>query len=127
MSDAPENPTVRWVLFGWRGRIARQSYILGSLLMVSIFAVIVARILAVQGNEGQTVLWGLATLIFIPVSVWSMLAMTAKRLNDINQPATLAVVLFVPGINGLAVLALMLLPSWPGTNRHGPPPFANQV
>lgn len=119
--DLPQ-PTVRWVLFGLRGRIARQSYILGQLFMISLFAVVIARILAVEGDEEATAFWGLAFLALGAVSAWSSIAMTVKRLHDLGQPGILSLILFVPTVNILFVIALMVLPSRPETNQYGPPP-----
>lgn len=123
MSNPLPKPTVRWALFSFRGRIARQSFILGALLMFAVFAVIVARILAVEGNESATVFWGLVTLAFFGFAIWGTLALTVKRLHDLGQPGALAVVMFIPTINFIAAIALMILPSSPKTNEHGPPPF----
>lgn len=117
-------PTVRWVLFGFSGRIARQSFILGQLFMLALFAFVVARIVAVEGDESATVFWGIAFLGLGALSAWSSFAMTAKRLHDIGQPGILAAILLVPWINVIFVLALMVLPSQPRTNPYGPPPFA---
>ena len=116
-------PTVRWVLFGFDGRIGRHSFILGQLLMISLFAVVVARIVAVQNSEEQLALWGLAFLALGLVSAFSMIAMTVKRLHDIGAPGILALVLFVPTVNIISVIVLMILPSSPQTNQYGPPPF----
>lgn len=116
-------PTVRWALFGFRGRIARQSYILGQLLMMAILAVVVARILAVQGQENATIFWGLAFFAVGGVAVWATLALTVKRLHDLSLPGALALILFVPTVNFIFAVALMFLPSRPEVNEYGPPPF----
>lgn len=120
---APTKPTVTWALFGFRGRIGRQTYILGQLFMLAIFAVIFARIVAVEGDESATVLWGLVMMGAMGAATWSMIALTVKRLHDISQPGLLALVLFVPTVNFIAVVTLMFWPSSPEPNRHGPPPF----
>ena len=122
-----ERATVIWVLFGLGGRIARQSFILGQLFMLTLFAVVVARILDVQGDEGWTTFWGLMFLLLGAVSAWSLLAMTVKRLHDVGWPGALALVLFVPTINFLFVIALMIMPSQPQANRYGPPPFGQPI
>ena len=123
MAESLPKPTVLWVLFGFRGRIARQSFILGQLFMISLFAVIIARIVAVQGQEGATVFWGMMMLLLGAVSVVSMVAMTVKRLNDLSVPPVLAVCLFIAPISLFFVIALMAIPSKQEINRHGPPPF----
>lgn len=120
---APFKATVNWALFGLRGRIGRQTYILGQLFMIAIFAVIIARIIAVEGDEGATAFWGLIMLAALAVSAWSMFALTVKRLHDISQPGILALLLFVPTVNMITVVALMFWPSSPESNDHGPPPF----
>ncbi|MCB1449543.1 MAG: DUF805 domain-containing protein [Nitratireductor sp.] len=116
-------PTIGWALFGFSGRIARQSYILGVVLMLPLFGIVIAQILQVQDNEAGTVFWGLMFIGLCVMSTWSLVALSVKRLNDINRPGWLALVLFIPWLNALAVMALMAAPSWPQTNRHGPPPF----
>jgi uncharacterized membrane protein YhaH (DUF805 family) len=127
MDNGPRNPipapTVQWALFGWRGRIGRQTYILGQLFMIALFSFIVARLMAVDGDESATVFWGLMMFALMGVSAWSMLALTVKRLHDLGQPGVLCVLLFVPTINAITVLVLMALPSSPKPNEHGPPPF----
>ncbi|MCB1454758.1 MAG: DUF805 domain-containing protein [Nitratireductor sp.] len=121
--DAQPRPTLLWALFGFSGRLSRQSYILGTVFMLPVFGIVIAQILQVQGNEAATIFWGLMFLFLCPVSAWSMLALGVKRLNDIDRPAWLAVFLFAPWINMIAVMLLMATPSFQGTNRHGPPPF----
>jgi uncharacterized membrane protein YhaH (DUF805 family) len=115
--------TVRWALFGFQGRIGRQSYILGALLMLTVIFFTVARLLAVQGDEGASAFWGLAFLMAFAAAAWSNLALTIKRLHDINQPGALVVLLFVPTINFFFVVFLMAMPSHPRDNEHGAPPF----
>jgi uncharacterized membrane protein YhaH (DUF805 family) len=123
MTTPPPKATVLWALFGFGGRIARQTFILGQLFMLSLFAVVVARIVAVQGNENLTVFWGLAFLLLSVVSLWATFALTVKRLHDLDLPALMALLLLVPTINAIFVIVLMVLPSSAKTNEHGPPPF----
>lgn len=119
----PPRPGVRWALFAFHGRIARLSFILGQLFMLSLLAIVVARILAVQGDEGATAFWGLMFILLGAASVWSSFALTVKRLHDLGLPGALALIMFVPTVNLFFVGALMILPSRPETNEHGPPPF----
>jgi uncharacterized membrane protein YhaH (DUF805 family) len=103
-------------LFSFSGRIGRQAYVLGQMFLLSLFAVVVARILAVRGQEYPTTLWGLALLALLPAAIWAMLALTVKRLRDTGWPAPLALVLFVPTAKLVLVLALM---AWPGRPDNG--------
>lgn len=120
--DLPK-PSVAWALFSFKGRIARQSYILGQLLMMSIFAVIIARIVAAGEDQNLLAIWGLIMFAFFGFALWGSLALTVKRLHDLGQPGALAVVMFIPTVNFIAAVILMILPSSPNTNEHGPPPF----
>ena len=119
----PNQATVLWALFGFRGRIGRQTFILGQLFMLALFAVIVARIVAVEGNEGATVFWGIAFLLLAGISLVSSVALCVKRLHDLSLPGILAALVFVPTLNMLFVIALMVVPSRQEVNEHGPPPF----
>ncbi|MCB1464515.1 MAG: DUF805 domain-containing protein [Nitratireductor sp.] len=123
MPQSVNGPSVAWVLFSLRGRIARQSYILGISFMLSLFAVVVARILAVRGDEIATEFWGLAFIVLGGVSAWSMIALTVKRLHDLGLPGALVLILFVPTVDLIFAAVLMFLPSKQETNEHGPPPF----
>lgn len=123
MANGQARPSVAWVLFGLGGRIARQSFILGQFFMLSLFAVVIARIVAVEGNENATAFWGLMFILLAGVSAWSSFALSVKRLHDLSLPGALALILLVPTINLFFVLALMILPSKQETNEHGPPPF----
>lgn len=123
MPDQKQKPSVAWVLFGLKGRIARQSFILGQLFMISLFAIVIARIVAVEGQEGSTVFWGLAFLALGVVSVISTIAMTVKRLHDLGYPGILAVCILIPTVNFIMLILLMVLPSSPESNAYGPPPF----
>jgi uncharacterized membrane protein YhaH (DUF805 family) len=113
---------VGWALFGFRGRLGRQPFILGQLFMLSLFAVVIARILAVRNDENQTVVWGLAFLALCGVAFWSQVALVIKRLRDIGLPPLLALLLFVPIVNLIFVVILMFIPSTPGSSPQGPPP-----
>ncbi len=123
MADHQQKPTVTWVLFGLHGRIARQSFILGQLFMLSLFAFVIARIVAVEGRDGSTVFWGLVLLALGVASLVSTIAMTVKRLHDLGFPGILAVCMLIPTVNFIMLIILMIMPSSPQTNTYGPPPF----
>jgi uncharacterized membrane protein YhaH (DUF805 family) len=123
--QVPPQPTVRWALFGFGGRIGRQTFILGQLFMLALFAIVIARILAVRGNDNETVFWGLAFLALCAASLWSIVALTVKRLHDLGLPALMTLLLAMPTINVIFIIVLMFLRSDPATNQHGPPPFGD--
>jgi uncharacterized membrane protein YhaH (DUF805 family) len=125
LTNSQSRPTVWWVLFGFSGRIARQSFILGLLFMISLFMFVIARIVAVEGREDSTAFWGLVFLALGAASVVSILAMAAKRLHDLGYAGFFAVLVLIPGIDLIVLTLLMVLPSEPATNAYGPAPFGN--
>jgi uncharacterized membrane protein YhaH (DUF805 family) len=125
MTAAPGHPlTVKWVLFGFRGRIGRKSFWLGALMMVLIQAAIIARIVTVPEESTEFALWGLVLLFVWLATAWAGLALAVKRLHDLGLPGMLAICLLIPAIAFIALLLLAFLPSKQETNEHGPPPFA---
>lgn len=129
MDSKTNKPGLLWLFFSFRGRIARLSYFLAALFQITLLTLMVYQ--SVQGSlkvdaggpDSQLVFGGFLSMIVIPFVLWSGLALTVKRLNDLNHPWALVFLYFFPGINYLFVLYTMLRPSYPETNRHGPPPF----
>ena len=60
------------------------------------------------------VLWLLAN--FVP-----SLAVSVRRLHDIDRSGWWALIAFIPGLGALALLIMHLLPGTDGPNRFGPP------
>ncbi len=56
--------------------------------------------------------------------LWSILALTVKRLKDLNQPVGLAIILFFAPVNFLFLIFLMARQGHRDANEHGPPPFS---
>ena len=124
MNDAPGHPlTIKWVLFGFRGRIGRKSFWLAALGVILVQAAVVAQIIGTPEDSPQIALWGLVMLVVWIASAWAALALAVKRLHDLNLPGVLAVLLLVPAISFIAFLVLAFMPSSAETNEHGPPPF----
>ncbi|RNC91326.1 MAG: DUF805 domain-containing protein [Oricola sp.] len=124
MSGAPDHPlTVKWVLFGFRGRIGRKSFWLGALGMILIQAAIVAQIAAAPEDSPTLALWGLVMLAVWIASAWAALALAVKRLHDIGLPGALAVLLLIPAVAFFTFVVLAVWPSAQEANEHGPPPF----
>ena len=61
------------------------------------------------------VIWGLGTII-------PSLALLARRLHDANMSAWLILLLLIPGLGGLALLIMAILPSNPQGQRFDQPP-----
>lgn len=131
---SPDHPlTVKWLLFGFRGRIGRKSFLLAALLLLLVQLALFsyAAGFAQEGQEpgqytldsGGSVLVGFALLGSWIASAWALLALAVKRLHDLGLPVVLGVVLLIPAISGIAWILLAALPSKQETNEHGPVPF----
>lgn len=124
MSTNLPEPTVKWVYLSWQGRLSRHSYFLGAALIV-ITQIIIGLSLIDADNNNNTIMtaWGLLLIAFWLASAWAVLAMTIKRLNDMDKPRLWAVCLFIPMGSMLFILFMMIAPGSQKTNAHGPPPF----
>jgi len=124
MTGEPDHPpTVRWVLFGFRGRIGRKSFWLAALLMILIQAVAIAQIVSIPEESPAFVLWGFVILAIWIASAWAAFALAVKRLHDLDLPGILAFGLLIPAVALVAFLLLAAIPGRPEANKHGPPPF----
>lgn len=124
MTGAPDHPlTVRWVLFGFRGRIGRKSFWLAALLMILIQAVVIAQVVSIPEESPAFALWGFVILAVWIASAWAAFALAVKRLHDLGLPGILAFGLLIPAVSIIAFLLLAFLPGSPKANEHGPPPF----
>lgn len=132
----PDYPlTVKWVLFGFKGRIGRKSFLLAGLGMLLVNSALLAysmRYTNPAQSTGEAVidgagaaLFGLLALAVFFVSLWALLALAVKRLHDLDLPTVLSVVLIIPGIAYFAWLFLAFMPSKQVTNKHGQPPFSS--
>lgn len=111
---------LRWLFFGWSGRLSKQAYVLMWLFWFCAFAIPVTMAVRVEsGSQAQTLV-GFALIAIAAAGILSVLAASAKRLHDINVRGVFALVLFVPGI---AIPAIVVLGFWPTShspNRFGP-------
>ena len=118
--------TLGWLFFSFKGRIARQSFIMaaGFLLLPQILCLIQLVKADQAGSEGGLAFWFLCLAICALLAMWSILSLFVKRLNDLDLPAALCVLAVFSGVNLLFFLFLAFMPSKQITTRHGPPPFA---
>lgn len=112
-------PNVLWVLFGFDGRIGREVFLLGVLLLLTA-GVVVSPLVAgiMQGSEDTSVLMLFAA--FGTVSLWAQLALGVKRAHDLGYPGVAAVVMVLPFVNFVAFIVFSLLPGERAANRFGP-------
>ncbi len=115
--------SLKWLFFSFKGRIARQSYILSIIFIQVLFGLVVYRIIRAGEDENQLALWGLVFIALAAISFWCGLALSIKRIHDLGLPWPLVILQFIPPIMWFFILFLMVMPSKQETNEHGPPPF----
>lgn len=116
--------TLKWLFFSFKGRIARQSFILAQLFLLIVLIFLTYQIVLIDNdNHPRSIMWALALLVALIISAFSSLALGVKRLHDLNLPWLLVLIIFVPYINTLFILYLMIKSSYPKANDHGRPPF----
>ncbi|WP_158284683.1 DUF805 domain-containing protein [Oricola cellulosilytica] len=115
--------TVRWVLFGFKGRIGRKSFGLAALLMILVQAAVISQIIGTPEDDPMGALWALVLMASWLASAWAGIALAVKRLHDLGMPGILAICLLIPAISLIAFLFLAAMPPSQETNEHGPPPF----
>jgi uncharacterized membrane protein YhaH (DUF805 family) len=116
--------TVWWALFSFRGRISRQSYFLGGALMLVMQIYIMLNMAQADRNSQQVMaVWGFVFLGFCIIAIFVVLALSVKRLHDLDLSPTWVILLFVPAVSLLFVAYLMFANGSQETNAHGPPPF----
>ena len=123
MTENQTDFTVRWALFSFKGRIARQSFWIGALLIIAVQGLILTRLLATNDGQESSIMWAITLFFSWPISIWMGLALAVKRLHDINASAFFAVLMFFPFLSTLLLLALAFVPSDREANKHGAPPF----
>ena len=106
-----------WLFFGLSGRISRMAYFLAGLLLYLARFYPVYRILANEGNESVQSFWGGMFLLTIGAAIVSHIALSVKRLHDMDVSGWFAL-LFLVG-DFLFYIFLCIAPGKPGPNRFG--------
>lgn len=123
-------PSIAWALLSPIGRISRQAYWLGFLLVWLI--VFIAMRLWWLSLDPSAPLTELDLVLFMEsnplfpllffVLQWIELALVIKRCQDIGISGFLAALILVPFVNLITVFVLGFIPGTPGANRYGPLP-----
>lgn len=106
-----------WLFFGFSGRISRRSYFLSGLLLLIVQIFLLYRFTAVEEGTDASAFWAMMFTLAAIVSVISNIALTAKRLHDVDRPGWLAVLFLIAGF--FMYVFLCFLPGSPGANRYG--------
>jgi len=129
MTEHLPKPTLKWLFFGFRGRIARQSYIFGCVFQLVLLTLAgyqsMQGVAAVQagGSDSQLIFAGFLSMAVMAFCFWSVLALSVKRMHDLDHPWVLIIVILLPAVAFLGMLYLMIRPGQPETNQYGPPPL----
>ncbi len=116
--------TLKWLFFGFNGRIRRLTYMLSAVLIVAFHAYVVVQIVRTPEDSIAFGLWGLALLGLLIVTALVVAALTAKRLHDVGFSGFLALAMFIPMLSLVCFMVLCALPGQPGRNRFGESPLA---
>ncbi|MEN0040947.1 MAG: DUF805 domain-containing protein [Pseudomonadota bacterium] len=121
-----------WALFSPRGRIRGKTYVIGFFAVALFYVGIIFLLIGIYGDEDGRITDGPAILVALglPVSLWCLLMLVWKRVQDIGYPGWVSIIAiaafasFTP-LSGFAPIALIFLAMWKGevaVNAYGPPP-----
>ncbi len=122
MTDSPKY-TLKWLFFGFTGRIRRSTYIWSTVFFVALNAYVVMSIVTTPKESTAFGLWGLAMLAMLIVSTWASIALSAKRLHDIGFSGFLSLLMFIPMASMIFFLALCVMPGEARDNQYGTSPI----
>jgi uncharacterized membrane protein YhaH (DUF805 family) len=123
--------------FGFRGRVRRTHFFLGSLGVLIIGAMFGAHWLHLHrdvylsgldydrfdviGSTFPPGLWIIGQLVGA-ACFWAGLALTVKRWHDTGASGWLVLLSLIPGVHAIVFVLLCLLPPSAGSNAYGPDP-----
>jgi len=126
--SANTSPGVFWLFFSPIGRVAREPYWLGFIIIWLVIGIAANMWLKTiePGMEFEQLTLdnfmssnSLFPILFFALQ-WVELALVIKRCQDRGITGFLALLVFLPIINIITVIVLGLLPSAPGPNKYGP-------
>ena len=103
--------------FSFSGRLGRIRYLAYSFLGYLISMIIMA--IAVAAGSGNSDISSVIVIIGYIVMLVFMVALGIRRLHDFGAPGWVIVILFVPVVNMVLGLMLLILPGSDGANRYG--------
>ncbi|MCT8999824.1 DUF805 domain-containing protein [Chelativorans intermedius] len=110
---------LRWLFFGFSGRLSRMAYFLAGLLLAVFQAFALYRFTLAPQESGASQIWAVLFWAIFFLSVWSNVALGVKRLHDFGKPGVFAVLLFIPVVSILAFLVFCFYPGDKGPNAYG--------
>jgi uncharacterized membrane protein YhaH (DUF805 family) len=109
----------KYAVFGGRSRRKEYWYFV---LFNIIVGIVLAAIDALLGTFSSSSNIGLLSGIYSLAVLIPTLAVTVRRLHDIDRTGWWILIALVPLIGGIVLLVFALLDGTPGTNRYGPNP-----
>lgn len=109
----------RWFFFQFGGRISRVPYFLGFMLLSIVQAFPFYRFMLVDPASPAGSAWSLMFLFVFFPSVFTLFALTAKRLHDFGRNGIEAIVVALPVISVIAFVYYCLRPGDDGPNAYG--------
>ncbi|MCO5063645.1 MAG: DUF805 domain-containing protein [Rhizobiaceae bacterium] len=113
-----------WLFLKPAGRLTRLPYFLATMLISVISSFLVYRhvlsyLPADSVDPWQTPgLEELITVLFF-ATLWPMIALSSKRLQDIGKPPIISVAIALPVVSMIAYIVLSLYPGMDGPNKYG--------
>ena len=104
------------LLFSFRGRLPRSTFVLTAVLALAVFAVLSVFLESVAGRT--------STLVLYPPLYVCLLALMVKRLHDQGRSGAWLLVVLLPVLGALwLAFELGLRKGTVGPNQHGPDPL----
>lgn len=125
VTPVPSDETYLPQMFALSGRIGRLRYMAYS-FGTSFVLMMVAGILAVAASaiKAETLMMVVVAGMYLALVVLTI-ALTVRRLNDLDRSGWFSLLFMVPVINLILWLVLMLAPGTPTANRFGLKPAPN--
>ncbi len=125
MQEEPDY-TLKWLFFGFTGRIRRMTYVLSAVFFIAIYTYLLIQLVQAPKDSAEIGIWGLVLLAVLVISAWSSAALSVKRLHDMGFSGFLVILVFVPMVSMLFFLALAFWPGQPGKNQFGASPVPDE-
>lgn len=109
--DGEEPVSMRGAFFGWRGRLGRKAYGLGWLFWLALLSAIFSGLSNQSADSAALALFAIAFLVATLFFLWSIIALSVKRLRDLDLPPALIICLFIPAVSFFALIVLLVWPS----------------
>ena len=107
---------MKGLYFGLKGRINRETYILGWLLMFMAQGAMLAQLINAPEGSSRQIVWFLVWALASFASTIATLIMSVKRARDMGWPPIIALALVIPAFS---IIGLAIFSIWPGKPRPG--------